>query len=126
MALEVKCSDLGHADCNWKAVSNTEDKLVDFVAVHARDHHGVQNFTQEMIAGVKNKLNQISVSPGEEEEPAMKEYHCPKCSWRYIAQTDDLIADAAAVHARDEHDVQNFTQEMIHEVKNSLKPWSGT
>ncbi len=27
MALEIKCSDLGHSDCDWKAVSNTEPLL---------------------------------------------------------------------------------------------------
>ena len=56
MAYQVKCKQLGHKECNWSAVSNTQDKLVDFVAVHARDQHGVKEFSQEMIAEVKKTL----------------------------------------------------------------------
>jgi predicted small metal-binding protein len=125
MTLEIKCSDLGNSDCNWKAVANTEDKLVDFVAVHARDHHGVQNFTQEMIANVKNKISTPAGKETTEEEPAMMEYSCPDCDWRYIAQTNDLIVDAVALHARDVHNVNIFTEEMRGSVKKKLKPWSG-
>ncbi len=123
MALEIRCSDLGYSNCDWRATANTEDRLVDFVSVHVRDQHGVTNFTQEMIAETKKKLRTPSAI--QEDEPTMKEYHCPDCDWRYIAQTEDLIADAVAVHARDEHGVTEFTQEMIAKVKNNLKPWSG-
>lgn len=125
MALEIRCSDLGHPECGWKAVSNTEDKLVDYVAVHARDHHGIKEFSQDMIATVKNRLAEPAELIEDEGEPQMREYKCPDCSWRYIAQTEALIADAAAVHARDEHNVTVFTEEMIAGVKNNLKEWSG-
>lgn len=125
MAFQIKCSDLGYADCNWVARANTEDKLVDIVAVHMRDQHKVKDFTTKMIAEVKNKLGSLSLSPSEEAEPIMKQYNCPHCDWRYFAQTESLIADAAAMHARDKHDVEEFTEEMIAEVKKSLKPWSG-
>lgn len=125
MAYEIKCSDFGHAECNWKAVSNTEDKLVDLVAVHARDHHGVANFTQEMIAQVKNSLSNVVDIDEESEELTVKEYHCKDCSWRYMAQTTDLIVDAVAVHARDEHGVNVFSEEMRTEVRRNLNPWQG-
>jgi predicted small metal-binding protein len=124
MSLEIKCSDLGHGECNWKAVSNTEDKLADLVAVHMRDQHGVSEFTQEMIAEVKNLATEASLQIWDE-DPMLMEYHCSNCNWRYIAQTVNLIADAVALHARDQHGVTEFTEEMITEVKNSLNPWSG-
>ena len=124
MAFEIRCRELGHEECNWHAVSNTEDKLVDFVAVHARDHHGITDFTQEMIATVKNRLGTIVAEAGEsEEEPVMREYHCTKCDWKYIAQTEDLIVDAVALHARDVHDVREFTKEMGHKVTQRLTDW---
>jgi predicted small metal-binding protein len=125
MAFEVKCSDLSHGGCSWFARANVEDKLVDIVAVHMRDYHEIKDFTQEMIAEVKNKLSAISFVFSEEGDPVVKEYLCPQCDWRYIAQTENLIADAAAMHARDKHNIEEFTEEMITEVKNSLKPWSG-
>jgi predicted small metal-binding protein len=123
MALEIKCSDLGHNDCGWKAVSNTEDKLADYVALHMRDQHGIREFTQEMIADVK-KLGKVVTPSDKSKDPSMKVYRCSKCDWRYIAQTEDLIADAVAVHERDVHDVKLFTPEMVGKVKNSLNPWS--
>jgi predicted small metal-binding protein len=125
MALEIRCSDLGNPECSWKAVSNTEDRLVDYAAVHARDHHGVKEFSQEMIATVKNKVGEPVDLHEDDGEPEMREYHCPDCSWRYIAQTEALIADAAALHAREEHNVTVFTEEMITGVKNNLQLWSG-
>ncbi|RMG03784.1 MAG: DUF1059 domain-containing protein, partial [Nitrospirae bacterium] len=115
MAFEFKCNKLGNRGCKWKAISNTEDKLVDLVAVHMRDEHDVKDFTQEMIAEVKQKMSEVSLK-GEGDIPEMKEYRCPECNWRYLAQTENLIADAAALHARDVHGVKEFTEEMIAEV----------
>ncbi len=122
MAMEIRCSDLGNDDCRWRAVANTEDRLVDYMAVHARDYHGIDQFTQEMIAQARSNITEESSYP---DAPEMMEYSCPVCSWRYIAQTKDLIVDAAALHARDEHDVSVFTADMAVEVKDGLKKWGG-
>ncbi len=124
MAFTISCRELGHEGCNWHAVSNTEDRLVDFVAVHSRDHHGIRDFTQEMIATVKNRLGNVPETTAGEEEPVMKEYRCPKCSWRYLAQTDDLIVDAVALHARDAHEIKEFSREMGQKVKSHLTEWT--
>lgn len=118
MVLEVECKELGHPECPWRAVSKTEDRLVDYVALHMRDH-GVKELSDEMISEVKNIAKQVAHI---HEEPEMKTYNCPRCSWRFMAQTEDLIVDAAALHARDEHDVKEFTQAMIAETKKAIKP----
>ncbi len=58
----------------------------------------------------------------------MKEFKCnidPGCGWRYIAMTEELITDGAAVHARDVHGIREFTPEMIAMVKNSIQEWGG-
>lgn len=123
MALEIKCKNIGNEGCNWKAVANTEDRLIDYMAVHSRDQHGINNFTQEMIAQAKSVIKEAASE--KEGDPAMMEYHCPDCNWKYFAQTTDLIVDAAALHARDDHNVTEFGEEMKAKVKNSLKPWSG-
>lgn len=125
MAFRIGCKDLGHADCDWYAVSNTEDRLVDYVAVHARDHHGITEFTPEMMASVKNSLGNLPKAVTDSPEPVMQMYNCPLCSWSYFAQTEDLIADAAALHARDAHNITEFTKEMAHTVKSSLTVWTG-
>jgi len=121
MVLEVECKELGHPECPWKAVSKTEDKLVDYVALHMREH-GVSVLTDEMISDVKNIAKQV---PHVHDEPEMKTFSCPHCSWKFIAQTEDLIVDAAALHARDEHNVKEFTQYMIADTKKAIRPWTG-
>jgi predicted small metal-binding protein len=58
----------------------------------------------------------------------LKEYNCdmdPECTWRYIAQTEELIADGVALHAREAHGVKEFTPEMIAKVKKSTHEWAG-
>jgi len=47
----------------------------------------------------------------------------PSCTWRYIAMTEELIADGAAVHAREAHGVKEFTPAMIANVKKSAHEW---
>ena len=47
------------------------------------------------------------------------------CGFRYIAQTEELIADGVAVHAREAHGINVFTAEMATKVKNLAHPWKG-
>ncbi len=56
VALEIKCRDIGNEGCNWKAVANTQDRRVDYVAVLARDVHNVTEFGEDMRVKVKNSL----------------------------------------------------------------------
>ena len=63
------------------------------------------------------------------ENLTLKEFRCSdlgqKCSWHYIAQTEELIVDGVAIHAREAHGIKDFTQEMKVKVENSLRPWNG-
>lgn len=45
------------ADCTWRYVAMTEDLIVDGMAVHAREAHGIREFTPEMIARVKQAIH---------------------------------------------------------------------
>ena len=53
---EFKCSDIGNK-CNFKYIAMTEDLIVDGVAVHAREAHGIMEFTQELKVKVANSLH---------------------------------------------------------------------
>jgi predicted small metal-binding protein len=59
----------------------------------------------------------------------MKEFKCRdlgySCDWKYIAQTEELIADGVAVHTRDAHGIKDFTPEMKTKVENALHEWRG-
>jgi len=122
------CSSLGNT-CSWDHIARTEELLTDMVAIHLRQAHGVHALTPEMIARIKNQYSNPSpIDVKAFESLALKEYTCdlgPKCSWHYIAQTEELIADGVAVHARDVHGIREFTPEMKVKVENSLHEWKG-
>ncbi len=127
---EVACRRLGY-DCNWKHVSRTEELLTDVMAIHLRDVHGVPALTQEMIGKIKQAFSgsePVDASGGEG-EPVLKVVSCRDlgmdCNWKYIAQTEELIADGMAVHAREAHGIMDFTSEMAARVKNLAHEWKG-
>lgn len=126
---EFTCRSLGN-DCSWKHIAKTEELLVDMAAVHLRDVHGIAALSSEMVGRIKKLISNPSpVEAKAAENLVLKEFRCQdigqKCSWHYIAQTEELIADGVAVHAREAHGIREFTPEMISQVKNAIHPWQG-
>lgn len=127
---EFTCRSLGN-NCGWKHVAKTEELLTDIVAVHLRDVHGVPALTQDMIGKIKqafSKSKPLDVPP-DARSLVLKEFKCAdlgmKCGFKYIAQTEELIADGVAVHAREAHGIKEFTPELKVKVANSLHEWKG-
>ncbi len=127
---EVACRSLGY-NCGWKHVARTEELLTDVMAIHLRDVHGVPALTQEMVGKIKQAFGRsepIDTSGGEV-EPVLKVVSCRDlgmdCNWKYIAQTEELIVDGMAVHAREAHGITNFTSEMATKVKKLAHEWNG-
>ena len=123
---EFRCESLGNK-CSWKHIARTEELLADVVAVHLREVHGVKEVEPDMLGKIKNLfLYPSAVDAAEAADLVLKEYNCkmePACTWRYIAMTEELIADGAAVHAREAHGIKEFTPEMIAKVKKSAHEW---
>jgi predicted small metal-binding protein len=127
---EFACKSLGYK-CSWKHVAKTEELLTDIVAVHLRDVHNVPAVTQDMIGNIKqafSKAKRLDVQP-DEKSLVLKEFKCAdlgmKCGFKYIAQTEELIADGVAVHAREAHGIKEFTPELKVKVAKSLHEWKG-
>lgn len=123
------CKSLGN-DCSWKHTERTEELLVDFVALHLRKAHGVKDVSPVMIGKIKNAFSE----PAPVEEKAaeglmLREFRCQdlgmKCDWHYIAQTEELIVDGVAIHAREAHGITEFTPELKVKVERSLQEWKG-
>ncbi len=53
---EYNC-DLG-PECTWRYIAMTEDLITDGVAVHAREVHGIREFSQALIAQVKKSIHE--------------------------------------------------------------------
>jgi len=127
---EVACKSLGY-NCGWKHVSRTEELLTDVMAIHLRDVHGVPALTQEMVGKIKQAFSKSEPieSSGGDVEPVLKVVSCRdlgmNCNWKYIAQTEELIADGMALHAREAHGIMNFTSEMATKVKKLAHEWKG-
>ncbi len=124
---EFKCENLGNK-CSWKHIARTEELLADVVAVHLRDVHGVKELGPDMLGNIKNLFQYPNaIDAAEAADLVLKEYNCkmePACTWRYIAMTEELIADGVAVHAREAHGIKEFTPAMIADVKKSAHEWA--
>jgi predicted small metal-binding protein len=125
---EFHCRNIG-IDCLWKHVARTEDLLLDAAALHLRDVHGEIALSEERLAQIKRsfvKPTQIIVETVSD-IPVMKELRCRdigmQCDWKYLAQTEELIVDGVAVHAREAHGLKEFTPEMIAKVKRAIREW---
>ena len=125
---EFACKSLGNG-CTRKQSAKTEELLADIVAVHLRDVHGISALGPDMLGKIKNAFSNPSPVEAEDVETlVLKEYDCdlgPKCGWHYVAQTEELIADGVAVHAREAHGIKEFTPEMRVQVENALHAWKG-
>ena len=127
---EVACKSLGY-NCGWKHIARTEELLTDVVAVHLRDVHGVPALTQDMVGNIKNAFSKAAPVALKDDDKALvlKEFKCKDlgtdCGFRYIAQTEELIADGVAVHAREAHGIKEFSAEMATKVKNLSREWKG-
>ncbi len=127
---EFACRSLGY-NCGWKHVARTEELLTDVVAIHLRDVHAVAELTQDMMGRIKHVFTngEQAELAREDEEPVLKEFKCSdlgmNCGFRYIAQTEDLITDGVALHAREAHNIAEFSSELKVKVANSLHAWKG-
>ncbi len=126
---EFKCASLGN-QCTWKHIAKTEELLTDVVAIHLRDVHGMKSLSTEMVGKIKNAFsNPDPLEAREAEVLVMKEFNCKdlgfSCNWKYFAQTEELIADGVAVHAREAHGIKDFTTEMKVKVENAIHEWRG-
>lgn len=123
------CKSMGN-NCTWKHAAKTEELLADVAALHLREVHGMKSLTPDLVAKIKNLSTNpgpVDVSAGE--ELMMKEFRCQDlgtaCTWRYIAQTEELLADGVAVHAREAHGIREFTPELVAKVKTLSHEWTG-
>ncbi len=123
------CKSLGN-NCTWKHVAKTEELMADVVALHLREVHGMNELNPELVAKIKN----LSTNPDPVDVPAaerlvMKEFKCQDlgtaCTWRYFAQTEELLTDGVAVHAREAHGIQEFSPELVAKVKTLAHEWKG-
>lgn len=51
-----RCADAGNADCRWETSGRSEDEVMQKVVEHARDDHGMTDWTDAMHDRVRNAI----------------------------------------------------------------------
>lgn len=122
------CKDYGF-DCSWRHIARTGDLLTDMVVLHFRDAHGVKEALPETLTKIRNAFTDVSsVEAAKASDLRVKQYQCSLaagCTFKYIAQTEELLVDGVAVHAREAHGIREFPPELIAKVKKEAIPWLG-
>lgn len=57
MTLSIKCSDVG-ADCSWEGTAETEEELFKKIEAHAKNDHGFEQLSPELIEKAKAHIKQ--------------------------------------------------------------------
>lgn len=55
MGKTLKCGDL-MPGCDFEAHGENEDEILQQAAVHAREVHGIEDVTDELVAQVRSKI----------------------------------------------------------------------
>ncbi|MBA4453055.1 MAG: DUF1059 domain-containing protein [Candidatus Nitrosomaritimum aestuariumsis] len=58
MAKSISCADAG-ADCSWSASAETEEELMEKVAVHVKEEHKELKVTPELVEKVKSLIKEV-------------------------------------------------------------------
>lgn len=58
MAKTLSCSDLGN-DCDFAALADTEQELMELVREHAARVHGVEEMTPELREQVQEAMQEV-------------------------------------------------------------------
>lgn len=58
MAKTIRCADVG-PDCDFEALAETEEELLELVADHAERAHGMDEIDAEMEERVKGAIREV-------------------------------------------------------------------
>ncbi len=58
MAKRIRCSDVG-PDCDYEALADSEQELMELVTDHAERAHGIQEITPELEAKVRQAMQDV-------------------------------------------------------------------
>jgi predicted small metal-binding protein len=98
------CATLG-IDCKTVLTAPTEERLVEMASMHARDTHGMTAISQEIVGKIKQSLTNRSASDAAYAvDRIFEKYNCenePECSWRFIAEAEQILTGDKAAHARE-------------------------
>jgi predicted small metal-binding protein len=56
MTKMIHCSDMGN-DCDFTAHAQTEDEVLQQIAVHAKEVHAIEDMTPELVETAKHLIH---------------------------------------------------------------------
>lgn len=57
MGKRIRCADVG-PDCDFEAWAETEEELMEMVALHAKTAHGIEEIPPEMSERVRDAIQE--------------------------------------------------------------------
>lgn len=57
MGKRIRCADVG-PDCDFEAWAETEEELMEMVALHAKQAHGIEEVPPEMAEKVRSAIQE--------------------------------------------------------------------
>lgn len=60
MSKRISCADVG-LDCDFAALADTEEELLELVAEHAERVHGIEEITPELMAKVRGAMEHVEI-----------------------------------------------------------------
>ncbi len=57
MAKTLSCRDVG-VDCDWHACGTTEEEVLRAAALHAKNDHGIEDLSDDMVAKAKAAIKE--------------------------------------------------------------------
>lgn len=57
MGMQLRCADVG-MDCDYEAWAETEEELLELVGLHAKEAHGIDEVTPELLAKVRAAIQE--------------------------------------------------------------------
>lgn len=58
MAKRIRCSDVG-PDCDYEAMGDTEEDLLELVAEHADRAHGIEEISPELEKKIRGAMKDV-------------------------------------------------------------------
>ncbi|MFQ5677826.1 MAG: DUF1059 domain-containing protein [Gemmatimonadota bacterium] len=58
MGKRLECSDVG-MDCDFSAWGENEEELLELVALHAREAHGIDELTPELLEKLRGAIRDV-------------------------------------------------------------------
>jgi predicted small metal-binding protein len=102
---EFSCESFKKDGCKAVLTARTEERLTETVAQHLRDVHGIPEISEDTYGQIKRLfVTRSTPDAAYVVDRIFEKYNCnsdPQCTWRYIAEAEQILTGSSAVHEKE-------------------------